>query len=125
MHIQRYEDLKIWKMGIELAKDVYALTNQGAFLKDFGLRDQIRRAIVSVSSNIVEGFERDTQKEFIRYLTIAKSSACEARSQLRIAREINYIQINEEAMLSKKIEHCTRSICQLIHYLKKHNKPTI
>lgn len=63
MKIEKFEDLEIWKLSLKITKDIYDLTSKGKFAKDFGLRDQIRRAIVSVSSNIVEGFEKNNNNE--------------------------------------------------------------
>jgi four helix bundle protein len=91
MKFKSFEDIPIWQQSIQLAKEVYLISEKGKFGKDFGLKDQIRRAIVSVSSNVVEGYERDGNREFIRFLCIAKGSINEARSQLIIAKEIGHI----------------------------------
>lgn len=88
MKITSFEELKIWQISMHLAKSIYVCTQENTFRRDFGLRDQIRRSIVSVSSNIVEGFERNNIKEFIRFLKIAKASLAEARSQLMLAKEV-------------------------------------
>jgi len=74
MKITKYEDLKIWKDSISLVKEIYKLTSCGKFSRDYGLRDQIQKAAVSISSNIVEGFEKSNNNEFIRFLKIAKGS---------------------------------------------------
>jgi four helix bundle protein len=124
MTIKTYEDLRIWKDSAQLAVDIYQLTNQGAFSCDFGLRDQIRRAIISVSSNIVEGYERGSQKEFIRFLYIAKASACEARSQLFIATKLSYLTEDKEKKLALELIRLTNSIGRFISYLRKRNAPT-
>ena len=86
-----FEDIAAWKQGRELVNHVYAVTRTGAFAKDFGLRDQIQRAAVSVCSNIAEGFERRGNKEFIKFLWIAKGSAAEVASQLYHAQDLGYI----------------------------------
>lgn len=91
MKIQKFEELNIWKLSLLITKDIYDLTSKGNFSKDYGLRDQIRRAVVSISSNIVEGFEKNNNNEFVRFLKIAKGSAGEVRNQLYIALAINYI----------------------------------
>jgi four helix bundle protein len=70
MTLKKFEDFEIWKVSIDLAEKIYKITNQRSFSKDFGLRDQIRRAIVSVSSNIAEGYEMNNNKQFIRFLRI-------------------------------------------------------
>ena len=92
---KQFEDIVIWQKGRELVKLVYGLTRKGDFSRDFGLRDQIQRAAVSVPSNIAEGFERDGNKEFVKHLYIAKGSAGEVQSQLYNARDLSYITEDE------------------------------
>jgi four helix bundle protein len=89
--IERYEDIQGWQRARELTKFIYAITKQEAFARDFSLKDQIRRAAVSVMSNIAEGFERGGRAEFIQFLSIAKSSAAEVQSQLYVALDQEYI----------------------------------
>ena len=91
MRVIHFEDLKCWQRVKSLAVELYAISNSGEFGKDFGLRDQIRRAAVSIASNIVEGKERETIAEFIPYLYIAKGSAGELKTQLLIAQDIGYL----------------------------------
>lgn len=91
MKISTFEEITCWKLSLEVTKLIYDITATSKFSKDFFLKDQLRRSIVSVSSNIVEGFERTNNNEFIRFLKIAKGSAGEARNQLYIAKEIGYI----------------------------------
>jgi len=88
---QRFEDLPVWKLAKELAVKIYQITKDEKFRRDFSLVDQIRRASISVSSNIAEGFERGSKKEFIKFLYIAKGSLGELRSQSQIAFELGYI----------------------------------
>ena len=87
----QFEDLLVWQKGIELVKHIYALTAEGKLNRDFGLRDQLQRPPVSVPTNIAEGFERASRKEYLLFLNIAKGSAGEVRSLLRVALEIGYI----------------------------------
>lgn len=82
--VTRFEDLQCWKNAKALAVELYQISNNGEFGKDFGFKDQVRRAAVSIASNIVEGKERETVAEFIRYLYIAKGSAGELKTQLLI-----------------------------------------
>ena len=89
--IRQFEDLLAWQKARELVCKVYLVTREGAFAKDFGLRDQIRRASVSVMSNIAEGFERSGSGEFHQYLVIAKGSCAEVRSQLYTALDVDYL----------------------------------
>ncbi len=83
--IDKFEDLIAWQKARELTKIIYAVTKQGEFSRDFGLRDQIRRSAVSIMSNVAEGFERGGRSEFHQFLVIAKGSCAELRSQLYTA----------------------------------------
>lgn len=89
--IERFEDIEAWSKARRLTADIYGMTREGTFQRDFGLSDQIRRASVSVMSNIAEGFERGGDREFYRFLAIAKGSAGEVRSQLYVALDAGYI----------------------------------
>lgn len=91
MGISRFEELIAWQKARALAASIYQLTSQGGFSKDFGLKDQIQRAAVSVMSNIAEGFERGGAAEFHHFLVIAKASCAELRAQLYIALDVGYI----------------------------------
>jgi four helix bundle protein len=97
--VRSFEDLMVWQMGIELVKRVYLLTASGLLNRDFGLRDQIRRASVSVPTNIAEGFERASRKEYLLFLNFAKGSAGEVRSLLRVAVEIGYLEVETYELL--------------------------
>lgn len=89
--VETFEDLRVWQQGIELVKQVYLISREGEISKDFGLRDQLRRAAVSVPTNVAEGFERYSRKEYVNFLNIAKGSAGEVRSLLRVALEVGYL----------------------------------
>ena len=89
--IERFEDLIAWQKARELTREVYRVTREGDFAKDWGLSGQIQRAAVSVMSNVAEGFERKRPKEFFHFLTIAKASCAEVRSQLYVALDIGYL----------------------------------
>ena len=86
-----FEEINAWQNARVLVKDIYAMTRRGDFCKDYGLKDQIQRAAVSICSNIAEGFERRGNKEFVNFLWIAKGSAAEVCSQLHNARDLGYI----------------------------------
>jgi four helix bundle protein len=101
--INRFEDIHGWQEARKLVKMNYTLTNSGAFAKDFGLRDQIQRAVVSVMTNIAEGFDCDSNTEFARFLGIARRSAVETQSLLYAALDIGYI--NETQFR----EHCDQA----------------
>ena len=88
---ERFEEISAWKQGRELVNAVYHLSHDASYVKDFGFRDQIQRAAVSICSNIAEGFERRGNREFIKFLWIAKGSAAEVASQLYHAKDLGYI----------------------------------
>lgn len=92
--IEQFEDMEVWQQARSITRAIYASSRYGEFARDFGLRDQIQRAAVSIMSNIAEGFERGSNKEFIQYLFIAKGSAGEVRSQLYVAFDLGYIEKN-------------------------------
>ncbi len=118
MSIQKFEDLKVWQKAREVNLQIYKLSNKGPFAKDFGLRDQIRRASISVISNIAEGFERNGNKEFNQFLSIAKASAGEVRSQIYVAHDLEYISKEEfESVLNRLIE-VSKMMNGLMSYLK-------
>ena len=100
--ISRFEDLEIWKEGMRISVKIYEILQK---CKDFGLKDQMQRAVVSIPSNIAEGFERQTNKEFIQFLYIAKGSCGELRTQLYLAKEFKIITDEDfTALLSKLIQ---------------------
>lgn len=117
--INKYEDLEVWKMSMDLCLEVYNATNQEKFSKDFGLKDQIRRCSVSIPSNIAEGFERDSTNQFLYFLTIAKGSAGELRTQLIIARRLNYIESDQFQILVNKCIETEKQLGGFKNYLLK------
>lgn len=119
MTIQRFEDMTVWQDARKLSKDIYSLTKKGGFRKDFGLRDQIQRATVSVMSNIAEGFERDSNKEFIRFLTYSKGSVGEVRSLLYVAYDQEYISSIEFEKLKSDAIYISSQVANFIKYLRK------
>lgn len=122
MKIQKFEDLNIWKLSLKITKGIYDLTAKKDFAKDFHLKDQIRGAIISVSSNIAEGFEKNNNNEFIRFLKIAKGSLGETKNQLYIALMVKYIAKQEFEKVNKEIEDLTNQIGKLTSYLEKLRK---
>jgi four helix bundle protein len=91
MKVKSFEDLQVWQDSRQFVKMIYELTSLNLFRKDFGLKDQIQRASVSIMNNISEGFERDSNREFVKFLGYAKGSAGEVRSMLFVALDLNYI----------------------------------
>ncbi|MBS4027326.1 MAG: four helix bundle protein [Ignavibacteriales bacterium] len=113
-----FEDIEAWQKARELNKQIYKISNLGSFKKDFSLKDQIRRASVSIISNIAEGFERDGRKEFIQFLSIAKGSAGEVRSLLFVAIDNDYIEKEEFKTLYANANEIGKMIGGLINYLR-------
>ena len=118
MKYRFFEELPVWKQGFEITERIYKETNKGAFSKDYGLRDQIRRSAISITSNIAEGFERSNTKEFIRFLAYAKASAAEARSQTRLAIVLKYISPDSGKELLTTLTGIGSSLSGFMTYLK-------
>lgn len=118
MSVKYFEDLEVWILSRKLTNKIYNVSNDGRFAKDFGLRDQIRRAAVSIMSNIAEGYERGGNQEFIQFLSIAKASCGEVRSQLYVAMDQNYINKKECEQLIDVFKKLSIMINNFIEYLK-------
>ncbi|MBI4469529.1 MAG: four helix bundle protein [Acidobacteria bacterium] len=116
--IRRFEDIEAWRRARELAREVYRHSKTGDFARDYGLRDQIRRASISVMSNIAEGFERSGRAEFVQFLKIAKGSAGEVEAQLYVALDQGYISPAEFDSLRSSAVESKRLIGGLIRYLR-------
>ena len=119
MQVRNFEDLEIWKDARALTREIYQLTRDSKFSKDFALRDQIRRAAVSIMSNIAEGFERAGNQEFIQFLYVAKASCGEVRSQLYVALDQSYVTPKDCDDVSKSFRRLSIMISNLIDYLKR------
>lgn len=117
--ITRFEDLEVWQTARELTRRIYALTNEGAFARDFGLRDQMRRAAVSVVSNIAEGFESRTQALFVEFLGRAKGSAGELRAQCYVALDAGYLTTEQFEAVMELADQCSRQLYRLMSYLEQ------
>ena len=116
--IDRFEDIEAWKLARQATRRLYDVSSIGAFAKDFALVNQIRRASISVMSNIAEGFERDGNKEFLQFLAIAKGSCGEVRSQLYIAADQNYIDASTFDEIAKLLIDTSRTISGFMKYLQ-------
>jgi four helix bundle protein len=108
--IDRFEDLIAWQKARELTRAIYQVTQQGVFAKDFGLARQIQRAAVSIMSNIAEGFERRGRREFHQFLSTAKGSCAEVRSQLYVAFDIGYLGKSDFHRLLAQAEEVGRVV---------------
>lgn len=120
--ITRFEDIESWKTARILTNSVYAHTNQTGFNRDFGLRDQIRWASVSVLSNIAEGFESRTDTQFINFLGMARASAGEVRAQLYIALDQKYITDKQFQETFSIAQTCARQIANFMKYLESNSR---
>jgi four helix bundle protein len=118
MSVKQFEDLEVWKDARRLTQAIYHITQSEKVAKDFALRDQIRRATVSIMSNIAEGFERGGNQEFVQFLYIAKGSCGEVRSQLYIAFDQNYLSRNELDHLTDSFKRLSSMLSNFIAYLK-------
>ena len=119
--IERFEDIEAWEKARLLVELIYQETGKGAFAKDFGLRDQIRRAAVSIMSNIAEGFERNSDKEFRQFLYISKGSAGEVRSSLYVAMDLNYINKTVYESLMERVIFVSQKLSGFIKHLESKN----
>ena len=119
MKIERFEDIQAWQKARELVTRIYSMTNKGDFAKDYGLKDQLRRASVSVMSNISEGYARQTDKEFAQFLYIALGSAAEVQSLLYTAQDLNYISKEAFDNIYKLSSEVARLIAGFRKYLQR------
>jgi four helix bundle protein len=117
---QNFEDLLVWQEARQLVREIYKLTKQKGFRRDFSLRDQITRAATSTMSNIAEGFERGTRKEFVQFLNIAKGSVGEVRSQLYVAVDQEYLDQKTFDTLRTSCVALSRRLARFIGYLKRY-----
>jgi len=115
-----FEEIRAWQIGHKLVLRIYGISNQTPFAKDFALRDQIRRASVSIVSNIAEGYDRNGNREFLQFLSMAKGSAAEVRTHLYIARDLGYI----EDGLFKELLACVSEVGRLLGALMSYLKNT-
>lgn len=113
-----FEDIDAWQKARDLVRRVYHISRESEFSRDYALKDQMRRAAISIMSNIAEGFERNGNKEFIHFLSIAKGSAGEVRSQLYVALDQRYIDKAEFDSLIDLLNEISRLTGGLMSYLK-------
>jgi four helix bundle protein len=123
--ISSFEEIRSWQASREFNKRIYQITNDSHYFKnDFELKNQVRKSSISISSNIAEGFERETPKEFIRFLYIAKGSAGECRSQLFLAHDLEYLTEKEFDELISMATEISKLIGAFIKYLRSTLKPS-
>ena len=131
--VERFEDLRVWQAAREIVEAIYKASSAGGFSRDYALRDQIRRAAISIPSNIAEGFSRRSNKEFIQFLFIvhpmkymrrflfhgAGGSAAEVQSQLYTALDLGYLSEDEFQRIFQELETLSKQVSKLISYLRK------
>lgn len=124
--IEKFEDLDIWSKAVDLYVEIYTISEQGSLKNDFSAKDQLKRATLSISNNIAEGFEYENNKEFMRYLKYSKGSAGEVRSMLHILNRTGQIDNDTHQTLIEAVLLISKSIKNFLKYLTSHRaKPTL
>ncbi len=122
MKIEQFEDIEAWQLARELTRKVYNLTKKPGFAKDYGLKKQIQNAAGSSMHNIAEGFDSETNAEFIRFLRYAKRSCTEVQSELYVTLDENYISLNEFKDVYEQARRIRAAVRGFINYLKKYEE---
>jgi len=122
MKVTKFEELTVWKEARIFVKNIYEITKEINFIKDYGLKDQIQRASVSIIANIAEGFERNNNKEFIHFLCFSKASAGEVRSLLYVALDLGYIDESDFQEMYQHAISISGQLSNFIKYLKTNSK---
>ena len=115
---KKFEEIKAWQKARKATKKVYEITTDGKFAKDFGLRDQIRRAAVSIMANIAEGQGRNSDKEFANFLNIAHGSLAETQSHLYIALDLEYLNENDFRQIYDLLDEIGKMTMSLMKHLR-------
>lgn len=115
-----FNELPIWQKSHSISLMIYKISNDSELKIDFSLKDQIRRSAVSISSNIAEGHDRSSKKEYCYFLNVAKGSSAELRSQLFLVKDLGYIDENQFNLLDKEIQSLNKMIGGFIKYLKQY-----
>lgn len=119
--IKGFQDIEAWQKGRELVNRIYTISGEGPFARDFALRDQMRRAAISIVSNIAEGFEREGTQEFIHFLSVAKGSAAEMEAQLYVALDQAYLSEESFQEVIEQVETVKKLLGGFMRYLKSTN----
>jgi four helix bundle protein len=116
--ISRFEDIEAWKKARELTKKIYEITSQGELTRDYALKDQLRRAAISIMANIAEGFEREGNKEFKQFLAMAKGSVGEVKAQLYVALDASLIDSDNFTKIVALADETARLLAGFLKYLR-------
>jgi four helix bundle protein len=119
MTVKYFEELEIWKEARRITGEIYRLTRNSKFTRDFSLSGQVQKAVVSIMSNIAEGFERGGNQEFIQFLYIAKGSCGEVRSQIYVALDQSYLEQEKADELVNSLKRLSTMISNFINYIKR------
>ncbi|MCP5061632.1 MAG: four helix bundle protein [Ignavibacteriae bacterium] len=122
MKIKRFEDIESWKLARTLVKDVYSLTSKEPIVKDYGLKDQLRRASVSIMSNISEGFDSGSNRSFIQFVNYSYRSASEVQSLLYVCKDLHYIKNEKFNKMYETISTIKKLIGGFIQFLRSNTK---
>jgi four helix bundle protein len=117
--IESFEDLLVWQKGMAAVKQVYLISREGELSKDFALRDQLRRAAISIPTNIAQGFERASRKEYVNFLNFAKGSTGEVRSLLNVTAELGYLEMSHHEALRQAVLELSRYLANQIKSLRE------
>lgn len=120
-NFKTFEDLEVWKKAHIAVMEIYKMTNNDFLSKDYALKDQMRRAAISITSNIAEGHERKSNKEFLYFLNVAKASSSELRSQLILARDLEYITPFVHDLSKDSLVEVNKMLAGLMKYLNLKN----
>jgi len=120
MGYQSFKDLRVWQEAKDIAIAIYKITSEGRLSKDYGFRDQLQRSAISIASNIAEGYERNSDKDFIRFLFMAKGSLSELRTQLDIALSIGHIDNETFQNIENQCQHVGAMLTKLIKSRRDH-----
>jgi four helix bundle protein len=118
-----HKKLNLWSDAVDLAQQIYTVTERFPSNEQFGLTSQVRRAAVSIPSNIAEGAARQTKKEFLNFLHIAKGSLSELDTQIEIARRLEYLDQARWEALDERLERIDRMLSGLVRSLRRRNNP--
>lgn len=124
MKVQGFEDLKVWQEAMALCDAVHTLFLNSKLSSDFALREQLNRSSISIPSNIAEGFERDSNKSFVYFLSIAKGSVAEVRTQLELCRRRAYLSDETFQELNERCISISKMLKGLMNYLEKNPNPS-
>ncbi|MBE2217466.1 MAG: four helix bundle protein [Ignavibacteria bacterium] len=119
--VNRFEDLEVWQKGMQLAEDIFFITRNEQFAREYGIKDQIIRASISISNNISEGFEYDNRKDFIKFLRYSKGSTGEVRNMVVYLKRVGLISNEVHDKLTNDAVILSKQLFAFINYLKNNN----